>query len=195
MEPFAPIGTGPRCFSPSPCSSAANNNFSFPNIQTYPTGLSHLGFSGVFADPTFTTLPEEGPWAFFDNSANTFVISPATNFMVASTSMQADGTISSGIDTAVSSLPQGFTHQTLLVAGQGIDATFRTWGETLSSLLGKGTVSNDADLSLRSLGYWTDNGANYYYHTENSLSLSRDTPGGEGRFQQTGHWFRILTTR
>ncbi|MGA7236438.1 MAG: hypothetical protein WBY44_12205, partial [Bryobacteraceae bacterium] len=136
------------------CSSPASNNYSFPNLRTYPKGLSHLGFSGVFANPTFTAMPEEGPWAFFDNAANTFVISPATNFMVASTSMQADGTISSGIDTAVSSLPQGFTHQTLLVAGQGIDATFRVWGQTLTSLLGKGTVSNDADLSLRSLGYW-----------------------------------------
>jgi hypothetical protein len=167
-------------------SAAANNNFSFPNIKTYPTGLSHLGFSGVFADPTFTTLPEEGPWAFFDTSANTFVISPATNFMVASTSMQADGTISSGIDTAVSSLPQGFTHQTLLVAGQGIDATFRTWGETLSSLLGKGTVSNDADLSLRSLGYWTDNGANYYYHTENSLSYPATLQAVKADFNKQG---------
>jgi hypothetical protein len=167
-------------------SASAANNYSFPNLKTYPKGLSHLGFSGVFANPTFTALPEEGPWAFFDNSANTFVISPATNFMVASTSMQSDGTISSGIDTAVSSLPQGFTHQTLLVAGQGIDATFRAWGQTLSSLLGKGTVSNDADVSLRSLGYWTDNGANYYYRMQNSMNYPQTLAAVRSDFNKQG---------
>jgi hypothetical protein len=166
--------------------SGASNNFSFPNLSTYPTGLSHLGFSGVFANPTFTTLPEEGPWAFFDNSANTFVISPATNFLVASTSMRADGTISNGIDTAVSSLPQGFTHQTLLVAGQGIDATFRVWGQTLTSLLGKGAVSNDADASLRTLGYWTDNGAHYYYRMEGSMTYPQTLDAVRADFNKQG---------
>jgi hypothetical protein len=166
--------------------AAASNNYSFPNLNTYPTGLSHLGFSGVFANPTFTTLPEEGPWAFFDNSANTFIISPATNFMVASTSMQANGAISSGIDTAVSSLPQGFTHQALLVVGQGIDATFRVWGQTLTSLLGKGTVSNDVDLSLRTLGYWTDNGANYYYRMESSMTYPQTLQAVRADFNKQG---------
>jgi hypothetical protein len=166
--------------------SAGSNNFSFPNLKTYPAGLSHLGFSGVFANPSFTTLPEEGPWAFFDDSGNTFVISPAANFMVESKTIGADGTISSGIDTAVSSLPQGFTHQTLLVAGQGIDATFRVWGQTLTSLLGKGTVSNDADLSLRSLGYWTDNGANYYYRMENSMTYPQTLEAVRTDFNKQG---------
>ncbi len=150
--------------------AGATNGFSFPNLHTYPSGLSHVAYSGVFANPTFSALPEEGPWAFFDSAANTFVISPAANFMTASTSMRPDGTIVSGIDSGVTSLPPGFVHQTLLVAGQGINNTFAAWGATLTSLLGKGTVANDADQSLRTLGYWTDNGANYYYHTEGSLS-------------------------
>jgi hypothetical protein len=167
-------------------SAAGPNNYSFPNLKTYPAGLNHLGFSGVFANPTFTDLPEEGPWAFFDNSANTFVVSPADNFMVASTSMRPDGTISSGIDSAIASLPQGFTHRTLLVAGQGIDATFRVWGQTLTSLLGKGTVANDADQSLRSLGYWTDNGANYYYHTEGALTYPATLQAVKADFDRQG---------
>jgi hypothetical protein len=168
------------------CPTAAANSFSFPNLNTYPAGLSHVAFSGVFADPTFTTLPEEGPWAFFDNAANAFIISPAANFMVASTSMRANGTISSGIDSAVTSLPKNFVHQTLLVAGQGIDATFGVWGQTLTSLQGKGVVRNDADKSLRSLGYWTDNGSTYYYHTEGSMTYPATLQAVKADFDRQG---------
>ena len=166
--------------------AGASNGFSFPNIHTYPTGLNHIAYSGVFANPTFSALPEEGPWAFFDSSANTFVISPAANFMTASTSMRSDGTIVSGIDSGVVSLPQGFTHQTLLVAGKGINDTFTAWGATLVSLLGKAAVANDADQSLRSLGYWTDNGANYYYHTEGSLSYQDTLRAVKADFDRQG---------
>jgi hypothetical protein len=165
---------------------ASPNNYSFPNLKTYPAGLNHLGFSGVFANPTFTQLPEESPWTFFDNNANTFVISPAANFMVASTSMRPDGTLSSGIDGAITSLPQGFSHQTLLVVGQGIDSTFRSWGQTLTTLLGKGTVGNDADSSLRSLGYWTDNGATYYYHTAASMNYPATLNAVKADFKKQG---------
>jgi hypothetical protein len=168
------------------CASPAANSFSFPNIKTYPANLHHLAFSGVFATPTFEALPEEGPWAFFDDSANAFVISPAANFMVASTAMRPDGTISSGIDSGIPSLPRGFVHQTLLVAGRGIDATFAEWGQTLTSLLGKGVVSNDADASLRSLGYWTDNGATYYYKTEPSLSYPATLNAVKADFDRQG---------
>ncbi len=166
--------------------TAATNNFSFPNLQKYPTGLNHIAFSGVFANPTFTALPEEGPWVSFDSAANAFVISPATNFMVASTAMRADGSISSGIDSAISSLPQGYVHQTLLVAGQGIDATFGVWGKTLTSLLGKAAVPNDADRSLRSLGYWTDNGATYYYHTEGAMTYPATLEAVKADFDRQG---------
>jgi hypothetical protein len=166
--------------------AAAANHFSFPNIKTYPANLHHLSFSGVFATPTFDALSEDGPWTFFDDSANAFVISPAANFMVASTAMRPDGTISSGIDSGIPSLPQGFVHQTLLVAGQGIDATFAAWGQTLTSLQGKGTVPNDADASLRSLGYWTDNGATYYYKTEPSLTYPATLNAVKADFDRQG---------
>ncbi len=149
---------------------AAANNFSFPNLNVYPTGLNHIAFSGVFANPTFTALSEEGPWAFFDAAANTFLISPAANFMVTSALQQADGTITMGIDSQISTLPQGFSHQTLLVVEPGINRAFETWGQVLTGLSGKTRPANDSDASLNLLGYWTDNGATYYYHTEGSLS-------------------------
>jgi hypothetical protein len=165
---------------------AAINNFAFPNISVYPAGLNHIGYSGVFANPTFTGLTEEGPWAFFDSAANTFLISPAANFMVTSASQWGDGTISMGIDSQIPSLPQGFTHQTLLVAQHGINNAFETWGKILAGLSGKTKPANDADTSLNLLGYWTDNGATYYYHTEGSLSYMDTLAGVKADFDSHG---------
>jgi hypothetical protein len=177
---------------------AAANRYPFPNLTSYPSGLNHIAFSGVFANPTFSVLPGESPWAFFDQAANTFVISPAANFMTATTAMSSAGAISSGIDGQIATLPQGFTHSTLLVIGKGVNHTFDVWGNTLSSLQGKARPASDADSSLKLLGYWTDNGATYYYHTQGSLSYADtlatvkagfDTAGIGLGYMQLDSWF------
>ena len=66
-------------------SAAAANAILFPNLSRYPRGLSHINFCGVFAFPSFYGYAEESPWVFFDTAANAFVLSPASDFMVAST--------------------------------------------------------------------------------------------------------------
>ena len=84
--------------------------------------------------------------------------------------MRLDGaTLASGIDTSVHDLPAGFTHQTALVAAHGINHVFDVWGNALTALHHKTPPANDADLTLRTFGYWTDNGAVYYYHYEPDL--------------------------
>ena len=45
----------------------------------------------------------------------------------------------------------------------GINRTFETWGNALTGLSGKVRPANDAAVELNKLGYWTDNGATYYY--------------------------------
>ncbi|HXH26766.1 MAG TPA: hypothetical protein VNG90_02640, partial [Candidatus Acidoferrum sp.] len=71
---------------------------------------------------------------------------------------------SSGIDRRIGTLPAGFGQATILAAGQGIGATFDTWGHALTDLQGKTRPSNQADTLLKYLSYWTDAGAEYYYH-------------------------------
>ena len=148
------------------CAAPAPNSLAFPTLSRYPTGLSHLAFSGTFAHYTFAALPPESPWVFFDSGGNTFIVSAAANFMVSQNSSGPNGEIQPGIASAISSLPQGFTHKVLLVAGAGVNRTFETWGSTLTDIQGKKRPSNDADISLNKLSYWTDNGASYYYRTE-----------------------------
>jgi hypothetical protein len=78
---------------------------------------------------------------------------------------QGSGTqIQSGISSQITTLPAAFTHRTALAYGQGINDTIAAWGQALTDLTGKKRPSNDADVLLKSISYWTDNGATYYYN-------------------------------
>src|SRR6266487_3174489 len=143
--------------------SAGSNSDPFPRLTQYPLHLQHLTYSGTFAHYSFRTMGYDSPWLFFDTRGNSFMLSPAANFMLASTQREPDGSIASGINAAIPLLPQGFTQRTFLVIGSGINATFETWGHAMTDLQGKDRPANDANIPLDFLGYWTDAGATYYY--------------------------------
>ena len=177
---------------------AASNTAPFPQLTTYPQGLSHLTYSGSFGQYHFNQFGTDSPWLFFDSDSNAFILSPASDFMEASTVMGGDGEIASGIDTRITSLPAGFTHRTFLVVGQGINNTWETWGQAMTDLQGKTRPPNDADIPLTFLGYWTDNGATYYYHFvsalgyEGTLLAVRDDFAQQGiplGYMQLDSWF------
>jgi hypothetical protein len=141
------------------------NTSPFPVLTTYPQNLYHLTYSDQeFSPYSFSDWGPNSPWLFFDSTANAFIISPASNFMVASMTRGAGGEIVCGINSEIRHLPKGFTHRTLLVIEKGINRAFDSWGLALTDLQGKVRPPNDADVGLECLGYWTDNGATYYYH-------------------------------
>jgi hypothetical protein len=142
--------------------SAANTN-PFPVISTYPL-LSHITFFGEFAAPQFLHLTADSPWGYFDNAGNTYIVSPARNYLLAATTRNSRDAIMPGISTDIASLPAGFQHSSVLAWGHGINQTFRAWGSALTDLTGKHRPPNDLDALLDSLSYWTDNGATYYYN-------------------------------
>jgi hypothetical protein len=59
--------------------------------------------------------------------------------------------------------------------GRGINSTYETWGQAMTKLQGKLRPANDADPSLKYLGYWTDHGATYYYNFDST----------KGNYEQT----------
>ena len=93
--------------------------------------------------------------------------------MTASTVWGPNGELSSGISPDIATLPPGFEHRTLLVVEKGINRAFETWGQALTALGGKTRPANDADVSLNKIGYWTDNGAAYYYHMADSMTYEQ----------------------
>lgn len=140
------------------------NILPFPVFSSYPKNLLHLSYNGVFAAPTFSALLPDSPWINFDGSANTFIVSPASDYMVAATTTGPNGEIQAGISNAIIALPAGMTHRTALAFGQGINQTVSAWGKALTDLTGKQRPANDADALLNSISYWTDNTAAYYYN-------------------------------
>ncbi|HVW84323.1 MAG TPA: hypothetical protein VHB50_06565 [Bryobacteraceae bacterium] len=139
------------------------NTAPFPAISSYPS-LHTLSFGGVFSLPDFHNLSADSPWVFFDDAANTWILSPASDYMTANSSRLSSGTITAGIAPQIATLAAGFTHRTALVFGQGINQTFGAWGQALTDLSGKARPANDADMLLKNISYWTDNGATYYYN-------------------------------
>lgn len=144
--------------------SAAANAAPFPAISVYPS-LPHLSFNGEFATPDFQGLHSDSPWAFFDSAYNTWILSPAANYMTAQMSKDASGVLNAGIADGIANLPAGFTHATALTIGSGVNATFATWGQAITDLTKKQRPANDADTLLKDVSYWTDNGATYYYNS------------------------------
>jgi hypothetical protein len=162
------------------------NTFSFPVFSRYPANLNHVTFAGMFGWPTFYGFANESPWAFFDSSSETFILSPAANFMTAHTSFGPLNELTSGISPLIAVIPRGFTHRTMLVVGEGINQTFDTWGMALTNLSGKQRPPNDADVTLNQVGYWTDNGATYYYHADPSRSYQDTLSAVKAEFDQKG---------
>ena len=100
---------------------------------------------------------------------STLLVSPLLDFFTsAQTASKAVGNFSFGIQGTVENVPKGHVHYTLLVAGEGVRSTAFRWGELMMQASGGGKTrsmhwTQSGDVSLRSLSYYTDNGAYYYY--------------------------------
>ena len=151
--------------------AAGTNDLAFPHWTTYPSTQSHLSFGNIFTLYNFSSLFDDNLWLYFNTNHDAFIISAATNYMVASTVKNGDGSISCGINSAITNLPSGFTHRSILTAQNGINQIYTTWGNALLALAGKTPPANDAVPELNYFSYWTDNGSVYDYNTNAPLGI------------------------
>ena len=143
--------------------TASTTPLHFPTLDGFPSALHRLGHRvQPFGGFQFHFLGSQGPWLLFDNHSNALVLSPADHFFISDMEMPQH-TLRSSLVSSIRSLPAGFTHTTVLVSGTGIHATLAAWGRAMQSWVRRPPVSDQADPLLRSLSYWTDNGATYYY--------------------------------
>lgn len=153
--------------------AAAPNSDGFPHFTSYPAVPYHLSYADKgFAPKQWNWQGTQGPLLGFDPQGRAFLLSPASHELSARLAATADGSITSGIVPAIHRLPADFTQRTLLVAGSGINDVYATWGSVMLALAGKRPADPEGDVTLRTLGYWTDNGAAYYYHFNPSLGYA-----------------------
>ena len=102
------------------------------------------------------------------------VISSFSNFMSASAGPLSNGTGTAyGLQASITEVPAGYTLSYIVSAANngdgasaGVNEAFEAWGDKLLKTYGKSRDVTYKDFSLNYLGYSTDNGAFYYYQTE-----------------------------
>src|SRR5262249_7601967 len=156
---------------------------SFPSISHYPRNLHHLAYTTTFGGFNFEQFGTDGPWIFFDDNSNAFILSPASHYMNAALSIGPHDELLGGIAADSDDIPPGFAMTSALVVAPGINRTFDIWGRFLTDLAGKKRPANDADVSLKYLGYWTDHGARYYYRFEETLGYAGTLPEVRRQFK------------
>jgi hypothetical protein len=164
----------------------------FPRFTGLPKNLHHFSYKNeAFAPRSFALEETATPWLLFDDQMHAVVLSPAANYMIAS--MRGDGIeIASGLNEGVADLPADFTHETLMTFEDGVNAAWDSWGTALTELQGKHRPANDADVGLRYLGYWTDNGAAYWYNYEQGLGYAGTLETLVQRYRDEGIPLRYL---
>lgn len=117
------------------------------------------------APPHLGAIASHGPLILYADDGDTIVFSPLDQFFESVVNFRR-GKIESGVAGEIDTIPAGWTHRFLLVRGKGINATVEYWGDRMRIEHGKVRPDRYADVGLSYLGYWTDNGAYYYYNTE-----------------------------
>jgi hypothetical protein len=137
----------------------------FPDFTKFPKDLNKFSYGNdVFSPHQFKLNNTSTPWLFFDNEDNAFILSPASDFIVSKMVGNGEDTIASGLNDNLANLPKNFSHQSVLIMEKGIANAWTDWGNCLRNIYGRIRPANDADKMLKYYGYWTDNGADYYYN-------------------------------
>ncbi|ETN98481.1 hypothetical protein RFI_39015, partial [Reticulomyxa filosa] len=115
-------------------------------------------------------LDNSGVIALFTEDLSTsMVISPLDNFMAFNLKKNnSTGDVEYGIMGNVSEVPEDFSISFVVsVFNGGINRAMRQWGSFMLQYYNRDLENSwDRDFTLQYLGYSTDNGAFYYYHTE-----------------------------
>ena len=138
-----------------------------PSRAPHRTALAVYGGPGAGAN----IGKESGPLALYNASGATITISPLSGFMTAQLAHanivnDTDGCIASGHNGMVTDVPAGWTYETVIVAGSGVNSTVMAWGDVLLARSGKTRTKADADVIISTLGWWTDNGACWHARTQ-----------------------------
>lgn len=114
-------------------------------------------------------LPSRGPIVLFNAAHQARVFGPADH-PFATVMDVIDGHIRYGLAGEIDQVPAGARLRFIEVEGPGIVDTMLRWGVEVRRDRARPAVDRYADTGLATLGYWTDNGASYYYATAPGLN-------------------------
>ena len=120
---------------------------------------------------------ESGPVVVFNidqrGDGDILVLSPFSKFMATSLS-QANGTLEYGVMGSMTSIPNNYNHSMIVFySSNGINEGVREWGQAMQKAHNRTNQYRLNDITINNLGYYTDNGAYYYYHTEDKKNYEQ----------------------
>lgn len=119
--------------------------------------------------PYMKPLASNGPIILWSDRFETMVFSPLNAF--GSSWMKAEnGKLRYGMHGDTDRVPAGTVQRFLIVEGEGVNHTVQCWGRLMRRDSGVAAPDRYADTGVSTLGYWTDNGAAYYYETEADMN-------------------------
>lgn len=147
--------------------------FKFPCFNLKGPNKRILAFRfGVFSPPTRSIKSSvQGPVVFYDNDLNSVVLGPMDNFMIAFT--KQDTQISHGLEGMIKEIPEGYSHSSLMFFTGGINKAIVDWCRFLQRYHGTEPKDPYADPVVAYLGFWTQNGAYYYYRKEKGMTYEQ----------------------
>ena len=147
--------------------------FKFPCFKLEGPNQRVLAYRfGIFSPPTRSIRKStQGPVVFYDNELNSIVFGPLDHFMIAFT--KQDPMISHGLEGMIKEIPPGYTHSSLIFFTKGINKAIVDWCALLQKYHGTQPKDPYADPVVANLGFWTQNGAYYYYRKEKGMNYEQ----------------------
>ena len=165
--------------------------------------MGYLAYSGDMtgSSPHFGSYPSAdipggtlgGPLAVFTADLETsFVISSASSFMM-HTCYNIHDMLHYGVAGEVEALPAGYSMETIVYVGSGVNALFDGWGKTMRQYYGKDMAFKARDMTLQFLGYSTDNGV--CDGCEGREGKHRDVDGSQEKRRKENYQTQIYAKR
>ena len=208
-------------FSQSWLTSASNTSTgdkasilsSFPTFQPPPsttsTPLGFLHYAGEFAYQTqlgrWSTTPPRpkltsglsgGPLLTFDHSGQWAAMVAASSEFMSTSIVDRGSEVGWGVIGSMLSVPAGYTMETMVyVDGGGINSCIEHWGDVMLRVYGKQRSTMWSEVSSTHLGFATDNGAYYYYNTEQGKDYQQTLLDVQAYWQSLGLPFPLRLVR
>lgn len=147
---------------------------SFPTFENFSTCTKILTFRHViFCPPAKNFKFTSSPVTFYDDRLNCFIISPLKDFLNLGFAKDKNGVIYCGVQGEIESLPVDYDQEFIMIFEKGINKAFEKLGEILLKYNRVKRKDLYSDVVTSYLGFWTDNGAYYYYKTEKSMNYEQ----------------------
>jgi len=180
-------------------------HFAMPAISTPDSHKRVLTYKvKAFSPSTDEAVPTSGPIVLYNDDLAVMIISPLDNFMESMTE-PVDGEWRCGFGGLIEKVPAGTVHKVLVVTGHGINDTMSKWGDIIRKWHNHERTDPYAGIGISHLGYYTDNGAMYYYkdapdmnYHETLIAVKEDADRRDipfGYFQIDSWWYPKASKR